>query len=66
LARRLLSTFRPSGVAILALNPWVRFRRTFDGWYVRFMINSPPNQKLAIRLFQVARCQRIPILISCG
>jgi hypothetical protein len=32
LARRRLSTLRPPGVAMRAMNPWVRFRRRLLGW----------------------------------
>jgi hypothetical protein len=32
LARRRLSTLRPPGVAMRAMNPWVRFRRRLWGW----------------------------------
>src|SRR5690348_7795987 len=36
-ARRLLMTFRPPNVFMRARKPWVRARRTFEGWYVRFI-----------------------------
>ena len=40
-ARRLFSTARPPGVAIRALNPWVRLRFKLLGWNVLFIILLP-------------------------
>jgi hypothetical protein len=40
LARRAASTLRPPTVLMRARNPWVRARRNFDGWYVRFMMET--------------------------
>lgn len=42
-ARRLFSTARPPGVAIRALNPWVRLRFKLLGWNVLFIILLPKN-----------------------
>ncbi len=40
---RRLSIARPDFVLILSRKPWVRFRLTLLGWYVRFMVLFPFN-----------------------
>jgi hypothetical protein len=44
LSLRRLSTLRPPAVAIRVRKPWVRFRLTLLGWYVRFIARNarPP------------------------
>lgn len=37
LARRLLMTLRPPRLFMRTRKPWVRARRIFDGWKVRFI-----------------------------
>ena len=38
LARLALMMARPPRVFIRTKKPWVRARRVFEGWYVRFMV----------------------------
>ena len=51
LARLALMMARPPRVFIRTKKPWVRARRVFEGWYVRFMVclsGSKVNRALSL------------------
>ena len=43
-ARLAAKTFLPPGVLILALKPWTLLLCLFFGWYVIFILKTPPSQ----------------------
>jgi hypothetical protein len=47
-ARRRLITAWPPGVLMRARNPWVRWRRTRLGWYVRFIGGSSTGWRVPL------------------
>ena len=49
LARRAARTLRPPTVLMRARKPCVRARRSFDGWYVRFIVGAFGGAKSADR-----------------
>jgi len=68
LARLALMTARPPRVFMRTKKPWVRARRVFDGWYVRFMVglsSSKVNRGLSLFFSRLQRkklfvCDALP------